>query len=42
MLDGPDVPAEEAHLRNTIKHLRGELAKYNKMFVDISTKESFA
>ena len=35
ILDGVQLPAEEAHLRNTIKHLRGELARYNRMITAI-------
>lgn len=42
ILDGVEVPAEEAHLRNTIKHLRTELARHNKIILSILRKEEYA
>lgn len=35
ILDGMQVPMEELHLRNTIKHLRAELAKHNQKITSI-------
>lgn len=31
IFDGNSAPAEEASLKNTIKHLRGEIGRYNSM-----------
>ena len=42
ILDGMQIPMEELHLRNTIKHLRAELAKHNKKITTILEKEQHA
>jgi len=36
------IPMEENHLRNTIKHLRAELVKHNKKIITILEKEQYA
>lgn len=42
ILDGVEVPVEESHLRNTIKHLRAELYRYNTLITKILEKEQAA
>lgn len=42
ILDGVEVPLEESHLRNTIKHLRAELYRYNTLITKILEKEQHA
>jgi hypothetical protein len=41
IIGGDPLPSEESHLKNTIKHLKGELGRYNDMmkkFIEQSTK----